>query len=203
MLAIALTQAPPGARTQALANDREQAALVIDSVRQFVSLTPGLASVVDVSDFRAKVISAGGNRVTIDAIAADQASTWGGRPYVLVVDEIGQAPSTTRARGVFTAAFSAIAKVAGLAPCRHDERARAVALVHRCDARRYCRRGLVASQQSWSPGVPLSWVEPELLEAQRGLLTESEFARLHLNLSVASEDRLVDPERVLAMITAL
>jgi hypothetical protein len=46
---------------------------------------------------------------------------------------------------------------------------------------------------SETPG-PLPWVDPENLEAQRPLLRDSEFERLHLNRWTQSEDRLVSPE---------
>jgi phage terminase large subunit-like protein len=43
------------------------------------------------------------------------------------------------------------------------------------------------------PG-PLPWVDPANLEAQRSLLRDSEYARLHLNQWTQSEDRLVSAE---------
>ena len=41
---------------------------------------------------------------------------------------------------------------------------------------------------------PVPWVSPEALVEQRALLTDSQFARLHLNRWTASEDRLVSVE---------
>ena len=47
------------------------------------------------------------------------------------------------------------------------------------------------------PG-PLPWVPAEELEAQRPLLRDSEFQRLHLNNWVQSEDRLVSQDDLAA-----
>jgi hypothetical protein len=53
---------------------------------------------------------------------------------------------------------------------------------------------------SETPG-PVPWVSPAALEEQRGLLTDSQYARLHLNKWSASEDRLVDTEKLAAAVT--
>jgi phage terminase large subunit-like protein len=45
---------------------------------------------------------------------------------------------------------------------------------------------------------PLPWLDPGELEAQRPLLRDSEFARLHLNQWTQSEDRLVSEEDLAA-----
>ena len=44
----------------------------------------------------------------------------------------------------------------------------------------------------------MPWVDPADLEAQRPLLLDSEFSRLHLNLWAQSEDRLVSAEDLAA-----
>jgi hypothetical protein len=49
------------------------------------------------------------------------------------------------------------------------------------------------------PG-PLEWVPPEALHEQRALLLPSEYARRHLNVWTASEDRLTTREDVLACV---
>ena len=50
------------------------------------------------------------------------------------------------------------------------------------------------------PG-PLPWVSEEALAEQRALLTDSQYARLHLNQWTASEDRLVTVENLAAAVT--
>jgi phage terminase large subunit-like protein len=47
---------------------------------------------------------------------------------------------------------------------------------------------------------PVPWVSPSALDEQRALLTDSQFARLHLNRWTASEDRLVSVEGLAAAV---
>jgi hypothetical protein len=85
-VAAMLTQAPPGARLYGLAADRDQARLLVDSVRGYVERTPELQGRLRVDAFTARA----GRGVVLEALAADAASSWGLRPWFVVVDEIAQ-----------------------------------------------------------------------------------------------------------------
>ena len=49
------------------------------------------------------------------------------------------------------------------------------------------------------PG-PVPWLDPDRLEEQRHRLPASSFARLFLNQWTAAEDRLVDPDDLMACV---
>ena len=71
---------------------------------------------------------------------------------------------------------------------------------HWCHGARHTPRPRT-SGRSLRPLDPLPWLRPEaVLAEQRALLTDSMFARLHLNRWVAGEDRLTTPEQVAACI---
>ena len=64
-------------------------------------------------------------------------------------------------------------------------------------------RERAGSSKAWRlhevPG-PVPWVDDVALEEQRALLTDSQYARLHLNQWTASEDRLVSVEDLQAAV---
>jgi hypothetical protein len=70
------------------------------------------------------------------------------------------------------------------------------------DAQCFGRPGEQATPRTTNevPG-PVPWISPDALAEQERLLLESQYARLHLNQWVASEDRLVDPEALADAVT--
>lgn len=189
-LAWLATEAPAGARGYVAAVDQDQAALVADAAAGLVGRSPALASAVDVRSL--KILA--GSGASVEILSADGASAFGLRPHLLVVDEMAQQPSTRGARRLWTALLSAMAKVPG---------SRMIVASSAGEPGHWSYRILEEARRSerWRvsevPG-PLPWVPAEELEAQRPLLRDSEFQRLHLNNWVQSEDRLVSQDDLAA-----
>jgi phage terminase large subunit-like protein len=180
-----------GARGYVVASDSDQAALLVDAAAGLVDRTPALRGAVTVESLKIKAASG----ATVEVLAADGASAFGRRPSFLVVDEFSQWAQTRNAKRVWSALLSSAHKVDG---CR------LVILTSAGEPSHFSMAVLKEARKSperWHvhevPG-PLSWIEPEKLEAQRPLLRDSEFSRLHLNIWTASEDRLVTEEDLAA-----
>ena len=180
------SEAPAGARAYIVAVDEDQAALDVDAASGLVDRTPALRSVVTVQSL--KIVARSG--ASVEVLSADGASAFGLRPHLLIVEEFGQWPSTRGCRRLWTALLSAMGKVPG---------SRLVILTSAGEPGHFSHKVLQEARRSdrWRvsevPG-PLPWVDPAELEAQRPLLRDSEFARLHLNVWTQSEDRLVSAE---------
>ena len=185
-LAVMLVQAPPGAQLYVFAADQDQARLVLDSVEGFVARTPHLSEVVDVHAFRARVRATG---VTLHISAADAPGTWGLRPYMVILDELGQWPETAGPLQLFDAVRTAVVKTSG----------RMVIITTASDPTHfsYRVREHAANDELWRlhevPG-PVAWIRPDLLAEQRRALPDSTFRRLHLNQWVPADDRLTTIE---------
>ena len=182
-LAWLVAEATPGERADISAADKDQAALLVDAAAGLVDRTPRLRSSVTVGSF--KVTARSG--ATVEVIAADGASTFGLRPSLFVLDEFAQWPESRNARRVWTAILTSLHKVPG---CR------LVILTSAGEPSHWSHKILTEAVRSehWRvnevPG-PLPWVDAVDLEAQRPLLRDSEFSRLHLNIWTQAEDRLV------------
>jgi phage terminase large subunit-like protein len=190
MAAVALVeQIPPGGRAYVVASDRDQARLTTDAMSGLVTRTPGLAGAIRVDRFTASTTTG----ATLEVLAADEASSYGLRGHLYLCDEI----TLWANQGVWISLVSAVPKVSG---------ARLVALGSAGDPAHwsYAVRERARTSRQWRlheiPG-PLPWVPPEALEEQRALLTDSQFARLHLNQWTAAEDRLVTVENLAAAVT--
>lgn len=189
-LAWLATEAPAGARGYVLASDLDQAALLVDAAAGLVDRTPALRSVITVSNL--KLLAKSG--ASVEVLAADGASAFGLRPHFLILDEYAQWPSTRNTRRLWTALLSSMGKVPG---------SRLVILTSAGEPGHPSYKVLQEARSSsrWRvsevPG-PLPWVDPAELAAQRPLLRDSEYARLHLNEWTQSEDRLVSEEDLAA-----
>ncbi len=184
------SEAPAGARGYIVAVDSDQGALDVDAASGLVDRTPGLGGAVEVQALKALARSG----ASVEVLAADGASAFGLRPWLMIVEELGQWPSTRTHRRLWTAIVSAMGKVPG---------SRLVVLTSAGEPGHFSHKVLQEARRSdrWRvseiPG-PLPWVDPAELEAQRPLLRESEFSRLHLNRWTQSEDRLVSDEDLAA-----
>lgn len=182
-VAVLAEQAPARSRSYAIASDRDQAGLLHDAAAGLV-LRSGLQDVIDVE---ARRLVNRATDATLEVLPADGPSTWGLRPYFVVVDELAQWQTTRNARTVWDAVVSALGKVPG---------ARCAVLTTAGDPAHWSYAVLKHARASgmWrtseTPG-PVPWIPEDHLEEQRGLLLESRFRQLHLNEWVASEDRLV------------
>lgn len=189
-LAWLAVEAPAGARSYVVAVDSDQAALLIDAASGLVDRTPALRAALDVRAL--KIVARSG--ASLEVLPADGASAFGLRPSLLIVDEHAQWPTTRNMRRLWTAIVSAMGKVPGsrlLVATSAGEPGHPSHKVLR-EARRSDRWRV-----SETPG-PLPWVPAAELEAQRPLLRESEFRRLHLNEWVQAEDRLVSDDDLAA-----
>ena len=186
VLAWLASEAVPGARGYVVAVDQDQAALVVDAASGLVDRTPALRDAIEVRAL--KLVARSG--ASVEVLAADGASAFGLLPHLFVVDEFSAWPQTRNMRRLWTAIVSGAHKVPG---------ARLLIVSSAGEPGHFSYRVLEEARSSgrWRtsevPG-PLPWVDPAELEAQRPLLRDSEFARLHMNMWTQSEDRLVSAE---------
>jgi len=193
ILVVLLTQAPRRSTSHAYARDADQAALLLDALRALAERS-GLAYLLEIGATTVTVKKTG---AVLRIESADAASAFGRIPYFVVADELAQWPTTRQARKLWEAITSGL-------PKRRDSRL--VVLTSAGDPAHWSSRiiqGARASERwrvSEVPG-PLPWMNPDDLEEQRRLLPASAYARLHLNIWTASEDRLVDPADLRACVT--
>jgi phage terminase large subunit-like protein len=181
-----IDQVPPGGRVYALATDKDQARLLVDAVAGFVARTPGLAGAISVDRYQAT--TPGGSRLEI--VSADEASSFGLRGSLFIIDELCMWPAANR--GVWVSIVSAVPKVPG---CRLVVLSSAGDPAHWS----YQVRERARVSPAWrlhEVAGPVPWVDPDALVEQRALLTDSQYARLHLNQWTASEDRLTSVENL-------
>jgi len=164
-IAAMLCQAPRGARLYGLAADRDQGALLIDSIRGWLDRTPALHRALDVSAYEVTVPE---KNVTLTILAADAASAWGLKPYLIIVDELAQWRETAGARRLFEAVRTSVSKA----------NARMVILTTAGDPTHFAFEVLEHARNDplWRvhevPG-PIPWVSHVRLEEQRRALPES------------------------------
>jgi hypothetical protein len=189
-LAWLAAEAPAGARGYVVAVDGDQAALLVDAASGMTDRTPALRSVIDVSALKLTARSG----ASVQVLAADGGSAFGLRPHLMIVDEFAQWGETRNARRLWTALLSAMHKVPG---------SRLIVTTSPGSPGHFSAKVLSTARasRSWRvseiPG-PLVWADPAELEAQRPLMRDSEYARLHLGIWTSSEDRLVSAEDLAA-----
>jgi phage terminase large subunit-like protein len=193
--AALLEQAPTGSRSYAFAADRDQAGLLVDALAGFASRTPEIAGALRIDAGRVANTRSG---ATLQVMASDDASAWGLRPYLTIVDELAQWPSTSGPKRLWRAIYSGLVKVSD---------SRLVCLTSAGDPAHWSYGVLeraLAQPDRWrvsqTPG-PLSWIDPRDLEEQRRELPEWEYARLHLNQWTAADDRLTSLDDLQACVT--
>jgi phage terminase large subunit-like protein len=186
-IAWLVAEAQPGARGYIVAADRDQGALMVDAAAGFVDRTPALKGVVEVGSFKIS----GRSGASVEVLAADGASAFGLRPSLMICDEFAQWEETRNVRRVWSAVLSSVNKIAG---CRMVILTSAGVPSHMAAT---VLKVAKADPSAWRvnevPG-PLPWADLEGLAAQRALLLDSEYRRLHLNQWAAPEDTLVSPE---------
>lgn len=185
-LAALLVQLPPASRTYWVASDRDQGRIGVDALAGLVARS-GLVSAVRVDQWRATVSRSGS---TLEVLAADAPGAHGLQSVFTVVDEATQWPGDAAHRGVWEALTSGSGKMPG---------ARFVTISTPGDPAGWMAKVYrhVERSSMWRTNPvrgPLPWVDPAFLEDQRGLLTDSAFARLHLGVWSESESRLVGVE---------
>ncbi len=103
--ALLVEELPPNSRAYALAADRDQARLLVDALGGLVARTPGLAGAIKVERWTATTPSG----ARLEVVSADEASSYGLRAHLFIVDEITVWPAPQR--GVWVSIVSAIPKV--------------------------------------------------------------------------------------------
>jgi hypothetical protein len=192
-LTVMMTQAPGGAKLYALAADRGQGRLLLDSIEGFVQRTQILTDVFEVTAFRASVRA---TNVTLEVLAADAPGAWGLRPYFIVVDELAQWAETDRSLRLYEAMTTATGKLNG----RMAILTTAGDPVHWAARIREHARADPTWRLHEVPG-PVPWAQPDWLAAQKRALTDSAYRRLHMNEWVEADDRLASLEEVRACVT--
>ncbi|HEY5161114.1 MAG TPA: hypothetical protein VII83_08625, partial [Gaiellaceae bacterium] len=109
VLALMLTEAPAGAKLYGAAADKDQARLLVDSIAGYRSRTDGLHG-IRIDQYRVSVTKTG---VTLEMLAADAPSSWGIRPWFLVVDELAQWAATPGPRTFWESLTTSMAKMPG------------------------------------------------------------------------------------------
>jgi phage terminase large subunit-like protein len=192
VLVVMLTQARPGDQLYALAADKAQGGLLVDSIRGFVTRTPALANVARVN--RYTVVTPAG--VEFEALAADASGAWGLRPAFLVVDEIAWWAETPTTEKLWEATYTAMHKVPG---------SRLVVLTTAGDPAHFSHglRERAATSDLWRlhevPGPP-PWADQARLDEERDALPDASWRRLFLNEWTAGNDRLTKLDDVRACL---
>ncbi len=193
-VAVMLEQLAPASRCYALAADRDQGRLLVESIAGFVRRTEGLGDALELGAYR---VTARRSGTTLDVLAADAPGAYGLRPAFLVVDELAQWATTPAPRQLWEAVTTAMAKIVG---------ARMVVLTSAGDPAHWSYGVLEHARRDplWRthevPGPP-PWIDAKRLAEQRRRLPESSYARLFENRWTAAEDRLVNPEDLAACVT--
>lgn len=192
-VAVMLTQAPVGARLYGLAADRDQGRLLIDSIAGYAERTPELRGALSIDSAK---VTASRSGAVLEVLAADAASSYGLRPWVLIIDEVAQWLTTPQPRKLFEATTSAMGKVAG---------SRLVILTSAGDPAHWAHGVLEHAEADLLWRVhevrgPAPWMDRERLEEQRRRLPASSFARLFENRWTAPEDRLTTVDDLQACV---
>lgn len=197
VLAAMLVQLPPNSRCYALAADKDQGQLLLDSLRGFLQRTPGLhgvSAVLDLSSYRVLDRRTGSS---LDVLAADAAGTYGKRPDFLVIDEVAQWTATPDTKKLILAARTAMGKVRA---------SRMVVLTTAGDPGHWSYKMLEHARRHplWRvheiPGPP-PWMDSDRLEEQRSALIDSEYQRLFENRWTTTEDSLSNIDDLRACVT--
>lgn len=190
--ALMLTQAPHGARLYAGAADRDQARLLLDALEGFTHRTPEIAGAIRIEASKAHTATS-----VLEVLPADAASSFGLKPWVLLIDELCQHDDTPRARRFYEALTTALPKVAD---------SRLVILTTAGDPAHFSRaiyENALAERELWRVSEshdPPAWIDPTLIEAERRRLPVSSFARLWRNEWAQSEDAAFPDDDVRACV---
>jgi hypothetical protein len=182
-----LLAAPPRARLYLAAADQDQAALAHDSIAGYVARTPLLHGQLTVQARSVVVPSTG---ATLEVLASDAASSFGLRPWALIVDELSAWSDTPGPRRFWGSLSSAMAKIAG---------SRLLVVTSAGDPRHFSHAVLDHARTSplWrtseAPG-PSPWMSPERIAEQRARLPEPVYRALFENEWIEAEGAFLEAE---------
>jgi phage terminase large subunit-like protein len=182
-LALLVTQAPARSRSYCYAVDQDQAAELLDALSGFVARTPGLAGAVQVG---ASTVTVPGSGASLRVESSDAASSFGRRPWLVIVDELTSWPQTPNHRRLWGSVVSAL-------PKRDDSRllvlSMAGAPVHFARDLWQLAQSSAEWRASLLPG-PCPWWDAADVAATRALLTDAEYRRYLLCEWVTADDAL-------------
>jgi phage terminase large subunit-like protein len=187
-----VTDFPALAEGYVIAADLDQSNRLLDKARGLIARS-GLGGVLRVEAHRLVNVRTGARIV---ALAADAPSAEGLLSPWFVCDELPRWPDTASAKNMWTAVFSSLPKW---------PRAQLVVLGHAGDPAHwsYRLRERARTSEAWLfghvPG-PTPWLSPADLAEQQAVLLPSEYARRHMNIWQAGEDRLASREDVLGCV---
>ena len=192
-LAVLLTQAPAGAEAYGAAGDRDQAALLLRSIRGYVDRTPGLAGKVLVESRRVSVPDRGTDLIVLPA---DSAGSHGLRPFWLVIDELANWVDDDQHRDFLDSLLAGLPKVA---------RSRAVIMTTAGSPSHFSwpLYRTAGSDPAWRLSDvrgPAPWMSPAEVDGERRRLSNrpAVFERLFGNVWSGAVGQLVTPELVAA-----
>ncbi len=187
LLAVLITQAPEMSRSYIGASDLDQALELIDAARGLAERTPELRGEFNFTELTCTYARTG---ATVTALPAD-ASAFGKRAYLIILDEIANWPETRKARRFWSVLMSGNRK---LPECR------TIVITNSGDPSHWAwkRRETARISPHWCfssvPG-PLPWLtQIDLAILRENSDTPSEYERLVLNKWMTAEDRLASRE---------
>jgi hypothetical protein len=188
----ALVAQPAGSRSYCAAADQQQARLLIDAAEGLIRRTPPLDDVLDVGAWKITNRRTG---ATLEALAADAASSWGLLPQLVVVDELGVWGSTGGPRRLWESLSSAVAKTGG----------KLVVLTTASSPGHWSKRirDHAEADPLWRLSEvhgPAPWLPVEMVEEQERRLLPSTFRRLFYNEWTSAEDSLVSDADLAAAV---
>jgi len=192
-LALLLT-CPPRSRLYWAAADAAQAVLGLDAIGGYVQRTEALHGSMDVQSRRV-LLSATGS--SIDFLPADEAGSWGLRPYAVFVDELAAWGDTRGPRRLLDALTTAVTKVPG---------AKLAVLTSAGGPRHFAFRLLehARSDPLWATFErtgPAPWQDRARLAEQRRRLPEAVYAQLFEGAWVEAEGDFLPESAVDACFT--
>jgi len=194
IIAVLIDQAPVASRSYGFAVDRDQAGLLADAIAGFLMRTPEIRGALQLNSWKLTNPTTG---ATFEIMASDDASAYGLKPWFLICDEFAQWKTTEGPKRLWRAVYSSLPKVAD---------SRLVIITSAGDPGHWSHRILETAVESdrWrvnqTPG-PVSWISGADLDEQKTVLPEWEYARLHLNQWIASDDRLTTVDDIRACVT--
>ena len=189
-----LLDAPPSSRSYAFAADKEQAGLLMDGIKGFLGRTSEVRGALETEAWKVRNPK---TDAALQIMSSDEASAWGLRPWLVIVDEFANWRDTPGPRELWRAAFSSLPKV---------KDSRLVVLTSAGDPGHFSHKILTDAigADAWRVHQvkgPVPWISEADLEEQRKLLPEWEYNRLMLNIWQASDDKLTNIEDVRAAVT--
>jgi hypothetical protein len=188
-----LEQTPRHGKLYALASDRDQVGLLLDSVREFQARTPGLGGALSV--YENKVTTS--KETTLEALPADAASAQGIRGHLITADEIHEWTDTRATRRLWSNVVQGLEKSL---PNGTFPRFAAITNAGSPHSLAGRARKKAKDSEEWRLSEvegPLPWKTEQQLAALRDDCdTDAEYERLHLNRWTEGPDRLATLEDI-------